>query len=35
MRKFIIKRIIISIFILFFVAFIIYSLLRCLPSSYV
>lgn len=35
MRKFIIKRIIISIFILFFVAFIIYALLRCLPSSYV
>ena len=35
MRKFIIKRIIMSIFILFFVAFIIYALLRCLPSSYV
>ena len=35
MRKFLIKRIIMSIFILFFVAFIIYALLRCLPSSYV
>ena len=35
MRKFIIKRIIMSVFILFFVAFIIYALLRCLPSSYV
>ena len=35
MRKFIIKRIIMSIFILFFVAFIIYALLHCLPSSYV
>ena len=35
MRKFIIKRIIMSIFVLFFVAFIIYALLRCLPSSYV
>ena len=35
MRKFIIKRISMSIFILFFVAFIIYALLRCLPSSYV
>ena len=35
MRKFIIKRIIMSVFILFFVACIIYALLRCLPSSYV
>lgn len=34
MRKFIIKRIIISLIILFFVAFIIYVLMRCLPTSY-
>lgn len=35
MRKFILKRILISILILFFVGFIIYALLRCLPSSYI
>ncbi len=35
MRKFILKRLLISIMILFFVTFIIYMLLRCLPSSYV
>ena len=35
MRKFIIKRILISIVILFFVSFIIYTLMRCLPSDYV
>lgn len=35
MRKFIIKRILISIVILFFVAFIIYALMRCLPTSYI
>ena len=34
MRKFIIKRILISIVILIFVAFIIYILMRCLPTSY-
>lgn len=34
MRKFIIKRILISIIILIFVAFIIYVLMRCLPTSY-
>ena len=34
MRKYIIKRILISIVILFFVAFIIYALMRCLPTSY-
>ena len=34
MRKFIIKRILISVVILFFVAFIIYVLMRCLPTSY-
>jgi len=33
-RKFIIKRILISIVILIFVAFIIYVLMRCLPTSY-
>ena len=35
MRNFIIKRVLLSVVILFFVAFIIYTLLRCLPSSYV
>ncbi len=34
MSKFIIKRILISIVILIFVAFIIYVLMRCLPTSY-
>ena len=33
--KFILKRLLISVFILFFVVFIIYILMRCLPSSYV
>ncbi len=35
MRKFIIKRILISVVILFFVTFIIYTLMRCLPTDYV
>lgn len=35
MRKYIIKRILISIVILFFVALIIYVLMRCLPTSYI
>ncbi len=35
MRKFIIKRLIQSLVILFFVSFIIYALMRCLPTSYV
>jgi peptide/nickel transport system permease protein len=35
MRKFLIKRIALSIIILFFVAFIIYTIMRCMPSSYV
>ncbi len=35
MRKYIVKRLIISIFILFFVMLIIYSLLRSLPTSYI
>ena len=34
MSKFIIKRLIISVFILIFVAFLIYVLMRCLPASY-
>ena len=34
LKKFIIKRILISIVILIFVAFIIYVLMRCLPTSY-
>ena len=34
-RKYIVKRILISIVILFFVAFIIYALMRCLPTSYI
>ena len=33
--KFIVKRLLISIVILFFVALIIYTLMRCLPTSYV
>ncbi len=35
MRKYIMKRFLISIGILFFVTLIIYTLIRCLPSSYV
>jgi peptide/nickel transport system permease protein len=35
MKKYIIKRILVSILILFFVAFCIYALMRCLPHSYV
>lgn len=35
MHKFIIKRLLLSVVILFFVAFIIYILMRCLPTSYV
>jgi len=35
MKKYVIKRILVSIIILFFVAFCIYGLMRCLPSSYV
>ena len=34
-RKYVLKRILISIVILFFVSFIIYGLMRCLPTSYV
>lgn len=35
MKKFLIRRILLSIVILFFVSFIIYSIERCLPTSYV
>ncbi|MBR5490284.1 MAG: ABC transporter permease [Oscillospiraceae bacterium] len=35
MYKYIIKRLILSVIILFFVVFIIYAVLRCLPASYV
>lgn len=35
MRKFVAKRLILSVVILFFVTFIIYVLMRCLPTSYV
>ena len=35
MRKFVVKRLLISVLILFCVTFIIYALLRCLPASYV
>lgn len=35
MRKFLIRRIALSIVILFFVSFIIYTIMRCMPSSYV
>ena len=35
MHKFIIKRLLLSVVILFFVAFIIYVLMRCLPTSYI
>ena len=34
MRKFIIKRLIISVFILILVSFLVYVLMRCLPTSY-
>ena len=33
MRKFLVKRTLLSIVILFFVTFIIYELMRCLPAS--
>lgn len=35
MRKYIVKRLLLSVMILFCVSFIIYTILRCLPSSYV
>ena len=35
MRKFIIKRLLLSVVIFFFVMLIIYTLMRCLPTSYI
>ena len=35
MKKYILKRVLISIIILFIVAFVIYALMRCLPTSYI
>ena len=35
MRKYIIKRLLYSIIIFFFVMLIIYTLMRCLPTSYI
>lgn len=35
MRKYVLKRVLVSVVILFFVAFIIYALMRCLPTSYI
>lgn len=35
MRNFIIKRILLSVLILFFVALIVYTIMRCIPTSYV
>lgn len=35
MRKYIVKRVLLSVVILFFVSLIIYALMRCLPTSYI
>jgi len=35
LRKYIVKRVLLSVVILFFVALIIYTLMRCLPTSYI
>ena len=35
MGKYIVKRLLLSVVILFFVCFVIYVLMRCLPTSYV
>ncbi len=35
MRKFVVKRVVISVFILFFVALIMYTIMRCIPTSFV
>ena len=35
MRKYILKRILLSIVIFFFVMLIVYTLMRCLPTSYI
>lgn len=34
MRKFVVKRLLLSVFILFFVALIMYTIMRCIPSSF-
>ncbi len=34
MRKFVVKRLLLSVFIFFFVALIMYTIMRCIPSSY-
>ena len=35
MRKFVVRRLVISVFILFFVALIMYTIMRCIPTSFV
>ncbi len=35
MKKFVVKRVLLSIVILFFVSMIIYAIMRCMPSSFV
>ncbi|MBQ3794547.1 MAG: diguanylate cyclase, partial [Lachnospiraceae bacterium] len=35
MKKFILKRLLMSVVILFFVSMIIYAIMRCMPTSYV
>lgn len=35
MKKYILKRLLISVVLLFFVAFVVYALMRCLPTSYI
>ncbi|SDB37135.1 hypothetical protein [Butyrivibrio sp. INlla16] len=35
MKKFILKRLLISVVLLFFVSMIIYTIMRCMPTSYV
>lgn len=34
MRKFVVRRVLLSVFILFFVALIMYTIMRCIPSSF-
>jgi peptide/nickel transport system permease protein len=34
MRKFVVKRVLLSVFILFFVALIMYTIMRCIPTSF-
>ena len=35
MKKFIVRRLLISVLILFFVALIIYGIMRCMPTSFI